>query len=137
MAQPEVRIGPRLRDLRISAGLSQAELSEALKLRGYNVVQTHVSAMERGENQPSIEVCVGLARVLDTNVDYLLGLTDDPRSVGQLSKTVARVVDDEAARHLMNDIIARVGALSPESQKYANDLLARVFPDVMIVRGKA
>ena len=137
MAQPAVNIGPRLRDLRIGAGMSQQELSESLRLRGYNVVQTHVSAMERGDNQASAEVLVGLALVLDTNVDYLLGLTDDPRPLGMMAKTVAKVIDDDAQRQIMNDIISRLSALSPESQAYANDLLARIFPDINIIRGKA
>jgi GTPase len=75
---------------------------------------------------------VGLVYSLDTNADYLLGLTDDPRPVGLMAKTVAKVVNDDAQRAILREIVARISALPLESQQYANDLLARLFSDVVI-----
>lgn len=62
----------RVRDARISAGLSQHELEQASGL-----AQRHVSAIERGRD-PRATTLAKLARVLRVSTDWLLGLSDTP-----------------------------------------------------------
>lgn len=58
--------GARLHRLRVERELSQAELGEAL-----GVTQTMISAMERGEKRPSVELLVKTARYFEVTVDEL------------------------------------------------------------------
>ncbi len=128
----EVKIGSRLYELRKKADMSQYDLVNRLADYGISVRQSHISGIENGDSKPSLDMLVGLVYSLDTNADYLLGLTDDPRPVGLMAKTVAKVVNDDAQRAILREIVARISALPPESQQYANDLLARLFSNVVI-----
>lgn len=131
----KINMGSRLYDLRKRAGMSQYDLVNQLATYGVSVRQSHISGIENGDSNPSVEMLMGLVYSLNTNADYLLGLTDDPRSVDLLAKTVAKVVNDDAERAILREIVARVTALSLEDQMYANDLLARLFSDVVIEYG--
>ena len=64
----------RLRDLREDHDLTQKELSEAI-----NVTQRSYSYYERGEHMIPLEVLCRLAEYYHTSVDYLLGLTSNPK----------------------------------------------------------
>jgi transcriptional regulator with XRE-family HTH domain len=130
----EINIGRRVYDLRKAADMSQYDLVNKLATYGINVRQSHISGVENGESKPSVEMLVGLVYSLNTNADYLLGLTDDPRSIDLMAKTVAKVVNDDAQRAVLREVVARVSALSPENQVYANELLARLFSNVIIER---
>jgi transcriptional regulator with XRE-family HTH domain len=76
---PERRIGwdgQRLTHARHIAGLSQTELAHAM--------DTHykcVWAWERNRNEPGSYTLIRLCRALNVSADYLLGLSDTPRSV--------------------------------------------------------
>lgn len=133
----DVKIGSRLYELRKKADMSQYDLVNRLADYGISVRQSHISGIENGDSKPSLDMLIGLVYSLDTNADYLLGLTDDPRSVGLMAKTVAKVVNDDAQRAILQEIVARISALPPESQQYANDLLARLFSNVVIEHGTA
>lgn len=67
-------IGERLLDLRRDAGLTQDQLAAAL-----NINKHSISAYERDKNEPPDAIKAEIARYFDVSVDYLLGLTDDPR----------------------------------------------------------
>lgn len=56
-----------LRDLRLAAGLTQAELAEKA-----SVADATVSRIERGRLTPSVKLVQQLAEVLGTSVDILL-----------------------------------------------------------------
>ena len=133
----EVKIGSRLQEMRKAADMSQYDLVDKLATYGINIRQSHISGIENGDSKPSLAMLVGLVYCLDTNADYLLGLTDDPRPVGLMAKTVAKVVHDDAQRATLREIVARISALPPESQQYANDLLARLFSHIVIEQGTA
>lgn len=64
----------RLRDLREDREVSQQELAELLNIR-----QSTYSHYETGIRQPSIETLIKLAYFYDTSLDYLVGITDDPK----------------------------------------------------------
>ncbi|WP_040196453.1 helix-turn-helix domain-containing protein [Candidatus Soleaferrea massiliensis] len=62
----------RIRDLREDHDLLQRQVAEYLC-----VCQRNYSTYERSNNIPT-EALIRLALLYDTNIDYLLGLTDDP-----------------------------------------------------------
>lgn len=65
--------GERLEQLRKQRGITQTTLGEML-----DITQRQVSKYERGGGNPSVEVLVKLADILDTSTDYLLGITHTP-----------------------------------------------------------
>lgn len=62
---------PRIRDLREDRELTQTKLSKLLGMS-----QTGYSKYETGENDIPTEVLISLAKIHNTSVDYLLGLTN-------------------------------------------------------------
>jgi transcriptional regulator with XRE-family HTH domain len=69
--------GIRIKELRIKRGLSQESLAEKLGMNRVNI-----SHYERGviTKIPS-DVLVKLADILQTNTDYLLGISDNPEKI--------------------------------------------------------
>jgi transcriptional regulator with XRE-family HTH domain len=65
---------PRIRDLRQDRDLSQKQLAAMLGMS-----QTGYSKYETGENDIPTSILIRLARLYGTSVDYLLGLTRNPR----------------------------------------------------------
>ncbi len=64
----------RLQELRKAKGYSQIKMQ---MLTGID--QSDYSKIETGKRSISFEQCKRLAVVLETSMDYLAGLTDDPR----------------------------------------------------------
>ena len=64
------QLGLRIKEQRERRGLRQADVANALQISSQAV-----SKWERGENAPDISVLVGLARLLDASVEWLLGGT--------------------------------------------------------------
>lgn len=63
----------RLRELRKSKGYTQIKMQ---MLTGID--QSAYSKIERSQRWMSFEQCRQIALALDTSMDYLAGLTDDP-----------------------------------------------------------
>jgi len=61
----------RLRDLREDNDLSQTALAKIIGMS-----QTGYSKYETGENDVPTNILIKLANYYNTNVDYILGLTD-------------------------------------------------------------
>ncbi|MBQ8383053.1 MAG: helix-turn-helix transcriptional regulator [Clostridia bacterium] len=66
---------PRLKDLREDHDLSQQFVAEYLQMK-----QPQYSRYERGHRDVPTDVLIRLSRLYQTSVDYLLGLTDNPKS---------------------------------------------------------
>ena len=64
----------RIRDLRNDRGLSQSEVAKVL-----NVKQNTYCQYEIGVINYPLDLVVKLAEFYDVSMDYLVGLTDDPR----------------------------------------------------------
>lgn len=62
---------PRLRELRVSAGLNQTDIAEVL-----NMQQNQYSRYERGERELPMHLFVRLARHYRVSLDYMVGLSD-------------------------------------------------------------
>ncbi|RYF11169.1 MAG: XRE family transcriptional regulator [Oxalobacteraceae bacterium] len=67
-------LGRRIEELRIAAGLSQAELARRVGVR-----QSTMNSLINGDSRSSRSI-VQIARELGTTAAYLIGDTDDPRS---------------------------------------------------------
>lgn len=86
----------RLKELREKFGLSQIELGNRL-----GVTQQSVFAWEHGKTSPQIQTAITLAQMYGVSLDYLLGLSDDPK----IEKEPA-VSDDELRAQTMERISA-------------------------------
>ena len=67
--------GDRVRELRRAGGKTQRQLA-----REVGVAQGHISLIEAGQSEPSIDLLLRLAGSLKTTSDYLLGLSDEEGS---------------------------------------------------------
>lgn len=65
---------PRLRDLREDKDLTQDQLVNIL-----NMHKTTYTNYEQGKREPPFELIVNLAKLYDVSIDYIAGLTDDPK----------------------------------------------------------
>ena len=64
----------RLRDMREDRDLTQKVLADHLKVH-----QTTYSDYEIGKLNVPIDVFIALAKFYDTSIDYLAGITDNPK----------------------------------------------------------
>ena len=71
-----VKLGRRVRAARKEGGMTQEELAVLC-----GCTRNHLSAVETGENRPSLELLVRLAAVLHTGVDHFL--MDSPLAAPQ------------------------------------------------------
>src|SRR5437867_10066292 len=82
-ASAGVRLGERLRQLRVAAGLTQSELA------GTRFSKEYVSQIERGKTRPARETVEWLAEQLGVDADFLAnGVTADQR--GRVEAALAR-----------------------------------------------
>src|SRR5689334_500137 len=82
-AQTGLRLGERLRQLRVAAGLTQSELA------GQRFSKEYVSQIERGKTRPTSETIEWLAARLGTDPGYLAsGVSSDER--GRVEAALAR-----------------------------------------------
>lgn len=100
-----ISIGERITQLRKAKNWSQNELAK--EIGSSRVI---VGKYERGDNSPSVEVIVKLAKAFDVSVDYLLGegmnATYDKEMVSRLDE-VESLPQDEKQRilHYMDLVI--------------------------------
>lgn len=104
----------RLKTARKAAGLTQQELSDALR-----VPVSTFRNWEQGHNAPSQDILIDIARTLDCSADFLLGLIDEPRHLDKPNP----ILEDPTAR--LNDLWPLLNA---DARKrivaYADDLYA-------------
>lgn len=65
----------RIRDLREDHDLTQETVAKAL-----GITQRKYSYLETGQQQWTEEFLIALANYYHTSIDYLVGLTDNPRA---------------------------------------------------------
>lgn len=90
----------RIRERRQQLGLSQFALAQAIEKS-----LTQVTRYERGDNDPTGEVLIALAKVLETTTDYLLGLVDDPE--GEIRESDLTPKERELLRFFRSDDIRK------------------------------
>ncbi len=87
-------IGKRLKETRIRAGMGQLDLAVAIGLESSSMI----SMIERGDRDMRLAFSEKAARVLGTSLDYLVGLSDDPRPYSALAKGLGKA--DESRSEL-------------------------------------
>ena len=91
-------LGPRIAALRRSKNISQGELARRLQ-----VSPSAVGMYEQGRREPSAELLVRLARVLEVSVDYLLTGQPLPGEREKIQGVVSQAVSD-AQVHTQNRV---------------------------------
>lgn len=85
-------LGTRIADLRNERNLSQYKMAEELGMsRG------QLANYEQGSRQPDNATLQKLANFFEVSVDYLLGRTDDPRTIDQINQENAQRISDALA----------------------------------------
>src|SRR5215218_5238978 len=86
---PGLRLGERLRQLRVGAGLTQSDLA------GDRFSKEYVSQIERGKTRPTSETVEWLARKLGVDVGFLAnGVSTEQRHRVEAALTRAEVLAD-------------------------------------------
>src|SRR6059058_2656960 len=85
--RPSARLGERLRQLRVAAGLTQSELA------GERFSKEYVSQIERGKTRPTTETLSWIAERLGVDVSYL----QTGQSWNEYAEVEAAVMRAEAA----------------------------------------
>ena len=75
----------RLKDVREDHDLSQKEIAQILGIQ-----QTHYSRYELGKQMMGVDKYIVLAKFYNVSVDYLLGITDQPRTLDGSPYTVSK-----------------------------------------------
>lgn len=117
----------RKEDLKIS----QDELLERMRQTRFRPDvsrQSHISNIENsdGEKLPSIRVLAALAEALETNVDYLVGLTDDPKPASDLEDQLVIEVGDEEERALLQELFDLIHKRPRDEQRFLADVIRRL-----------
>lgn len=125
--------GERLRALREGLGLGQLELAKKVKEHlgdTSNAYQSQIGNMEKQNSNslPSVPVLRALAVILETNTDYLLGLTNDDRPAGDLDDQVVVVVEDADERRIVQEMVEAVANASHDEKLYIAGLVRRLTP---------
>ena len=97
----------RLKEMRETRGLNQAELAEKAKLP-----PTTISHFETGSRSPSFDNLRKLADALEVSTDYLLMRTDEPTAVGPGTSALFRHIEgmtdeDRGALESMAEALAQ------------------------------
>ncbi|WP_438448183.1 helix-turn-helix domain-containing protein [Gorillibacterium sp. sgz5001074] len=71
-------IHKRIEQLRLKRGLTHEEVATRI-----GVARPTYSNYESGKREPDLKTVDKLANLFETNVDYLLGRTDDPSPIGK------------------------------------------------------
>lgn len=67
---------PRLRDLREDMDYTQDQLVKIL-----NMHKTTYTNYEQGKREPPFELIIKLAKLYNVSIDYIAGITDEPKPI--------------------------------------------------------
>lgn len=108
--------GDRIRQLRNDQGMTQADMVARLQKLVGAVNQSHLSQVERGERGLAPETLAAVAVVLETSTDFLVGLTDDPTTHGNMEEQVILVERDPIRREYLQRIFSGIERM-PSDQR--------------------
>lgn len=90
--------GERLRLSREAKGLTQDDLADRA-----NLGQSQLNRYENSKSEPTLDVVIRLAEVLDVSVEWLLGVVDDPLArlkISDLSAAERRLINAYRSREV-------------------------------------
>ena len=82
-------LSKRLKELRINSGLTQRELGERV-----NVTKVSICCYENGTRVPTLDTLTKLGKILDADVDYLLGYDNPVKQKGK-NKKITNMAKEE------------------------------------------
>lgn len=82
-------LSKRLKELRIANGLTQRELGERV-----NVTKVSICCYENGTRVPTLDTLTKLGKVLDVDVDYLLGYDNPVKPKGKNKKITNMALEE-------------------------------------------
>lgn len=88
--------------------------------------QTHLSGVEKGEKGLSVDRLGKLAILLETNVDFLVGNSDDDKPASDLEDQVVFSVRSDEEREALNIVGSEFLAMTDEDQQLVLDLVNRL-----------
>ncbi len=103
------RFGQRLREVRSSRGLTQAQLAEQAE-----ITVSYITRLENGSSAPGIDLVARLAAALGTTVADLLPTTPPPDDLAVLRQRARTLLDtlllteDRETLALVNQFLARI-----------------------------
>ena len=114
----------RLKNLRLSKGLSQKELADKL-----NVGRTTVCEYERGKIVPKQEGLLELASFFNVSIDYLTGVSNDPTPQKQNTSDISNWLN--IIQHILLDkentqVIYEGKELSTKQKLYVDQLIQQL-----------
>ena len=118
-----MELSERIRFLRKKKGLNQGELAEAI---GIN--PSHLSRLENGKYQPSVDALQRIAQALEVSVDYLLSEDTDEIEVRIENKSLSerlRLIDtlEEADQQALIQVIDSMLTKQRMKQLLSNGIL--------------
>lgn len=99
-----MELGPRIKELRESAGLNQVELAKILRISN-----TTLSQYESGARVPGDEIKKAIADYFDVSLDYLYGRTEQ--------KEIPTPVSEDGLNEKDVRLVTWFRSLPPEKQK--------------------
>jgi transcriptional regulator with XRE-family HTH domain len=93
MRTPEQVVGAQVRDRRLSLGLSQEAVANAMRVLGFNWLQTTVAKTEAADRPLRVNEVGALARVLDLTISDLLAFAAAPEEVSAATSQLQNALD--------------------------------------------
>lgn len=116
-------LSKRLKELRISNGLTQRELGERV-----NVTKVSICCYENGTRVPTLDTLTKLGKVLNVDVGYLLGYDNPVKPKGK-NKKVTTMAEEEIEFIMGLREIESIHQLIIEDPKKALELISKRLVD--------
>ncbi|MEU6039766.1 helix-turn-helix transcriptional regulator [Actinomadura sp. NPDC047616] len=128
-ARPEIVFAQRAREVREKLGMSQTQLSTALRLKGVKIDPTSITRLEKGTRGIRLDEAVAIARVFDRTVDEMLRPALPPEEQLREAEKQADVARWRAARAVaeMEVAWARLSRLRVNLDTDPAELRSRFF----------
>ena len=113
--------GIRLKKLRQQRNMTQDELGDIFDPP---LAQSTIGTYERGQRQPSFENLITISKHFDVSTDYLLGLTEEERTITAFKEENPQDLKDFLQQ---NNILFNGAELVEEDKKRMIDILTGLF----------
>lgn len=115
--------GERLKKLRANKNMTQDELGLIFKSQK---AQSTIGTWERGNREPSMTDLVRIAEFFNVSTDYLLGITDEERTVSNFKEENPKELKEFLNA---NKVLFNGSELSNEEKQRMVDILTGLFWD--------
>jgi transcriptional regulator with XRE-family HTH domain len=108
------RFGQRLREVRVSRGMTQASLAESA-----NVTVSYITRLENGMSAPGIDLVARLAGALGTSIADLLPTEPQPDDLAVIREQIRRLFEgviESEDRQMLSHLAQYLARLSETSR---------------------